>query len=859
MSRIIFVTTELDPERPGGAGVVVDALARHLGESRSSVVLLLGSEPIEVAPRSPVRVVTATIPETGFLERSQATAEALSDLVEPGDRVEFHDFEGIGFHSLLDRPRYGMDQAVVSVRFHGPYDLLAEAMETRPDDWDIPIAMEQEVFRMADVVLIPVEGHRETMIRRYGVEDQRILVSPPPVPSLNRVTGLPSDPPVFAVVGRLGEMKGSQDMVRAALALLNKGIVLKVRFIGSDGWSTTNNSWMRPWLESLIGPTHREAFEFVDALPRQELPKALADVTAVVVPSRFESFCLAAYEARQLGHGVVVPDIPAFRGQFDEPTGALVYDGTVEGLASALKRLITEPGVAIDLGRSGTPTLADPWRAYSAAPPVRHPRSQGGLATSAVKHIEAVMKAAIPPPSLIQRIYKVTPPRLVSIAYKVFPRSLQRWIAERASWHNELERRELESELSVYVDAEREALESRLLTVKARIAAGEFEELNEPQVTVVIPFFNAVEFIDETLASVYEQDFPSWEMVLVDDGSTDPASLSYLRRLKRPRLNVIRQANRGLSGARNTGFKMARGKYVVPLDADDQIDPTYLTRMVAALESNPRAGFAHCYARLHHDIDALFLTRPFNQYWQLLSNDIAFGLVRRDAWEQVGGYNEVAFSKGHEDWEFWLRLAGSGWEQVHVHEVLYKYRKHGVSMSVTSESLFEEVRKTIRDLHPDLYSPAGMRRIKDQWYPYVTVVSGTRKGRHPDIEVVDSIGGLASSWGKYVADARGLDPFPADLILSMADLLEASPKAATACTAGDPPLLVRRRWNLHDRGAKPFGTITLEDTTSGSGLEMPTHIARDGWEIPQHLIETGLPIQRQAPEEAGRLVDPMEW
>src|SRR5690606_38104701 len=106
------------------------------------------------------------------------------------------------------------------------------------------------------------------------------------------------------------------------------------------------------------------------------------------------------------------------------------------------------------------------------------------------------------------------------------------------------------------------------------------------------------------------------------------------------------------------------------LDSDDEVEPTYLEEMIAALEANPRAAYAHCYARLYQDIDAIWITRPFNPYWQLLGNGvIGCVLLRRDAYEQVGGYDE-SMTLGNEDWEMWLRLMEAGWDQVLVPRVL---------------------------------------------------------------------------------------------------------------------------------------------------------------------------------------------
>src|SRR3972149_928654 len=101
-----------------------------------------------------------------------------------------------------------------------------------------------------------------------------------------------------------------------------------------------------------------------------------------------------------------------------------------------------------------------------------------------------------------------------------------------------------------------------------------------PAVTIITPFFNMAEFIGETAESVFRQTFWDFEWLIINDGSTQPGSLESLRQLEArdSRVRVIHQANRGLAATRNRGFAEARTEYVVPLDADDLLEPTYLEK-----------------------------------------------------------------------------------------------------------------------------------------------------------------------------------------------------------------------------------------------------------------------------------------
>jgi glycosyltransferase involved in cell wall biosynthesis/GT2 family glycosyltransferase len=844
--RIVFVTTELYPETQGGAGVVVEALARHLATTRPVLVLLASPDPVEVMERHGIEVEVALIPPSGFMERSAEIAEALAGLARPGDRVEVQDFEGLGYTLLLHRARLGLDRIPVTVRFHGPYDLLREAMETDPGDWWLPAAMERGVFRMADQVLIPVEGHREAMSSRYGVEPDRVVVSPPPIPPLEGVESTGTGTPVFAALGRLGEMKGSQDLVRAALSLLDDDVDLKVRFVGGEGWSPTAQAPMTEWLQRLIPERHRAVFEFPGPRAREHISDLLEDVTAVVVASRFESFCLAAHEARRLGLPVVVPDLPAFRGLFGETTGALVYDGTVEGLAAALRRLATEASLAADLGTRPVPQPGDTWAAYRFDPEPRHPRAQAGLATEAAQDVERSGPAMTTRSSpTLRQVYRYLPGPVARVAARLAPQGMKDRLRRHASWPEEQERR---------------AREGRLREVEGRIAAGEFVELEVPDVTVVIPVHDDAEFLEETLASVYEQTHTSWEIVVVDDGSTDPEVVAFLDSLDRPRLRMHRQENMGLSAARNAGMKLARGEFLIPLDSDDELAPGYMSELRDELLRDPEAGFAHCLARLHGDIDAVWIPRPYNPYWQLFENSVVgCVLMRATAWESVGGYDETMTS-GNEDWEMWLRLTGAGWGQVRVEEPLFWYRKHGVSMSVTTESRFEQGRRMVRDRNLALYDKEAMKAARRQWYPLLTII-GASNPLPENAELVAGPDELSRTWGKYVVDIRGVeDRVSWSTMVEMADTLEAHSQAAIARTSGEPPLVMIRRWSLHDPEAEPAGEVTLDDTGIGPAEALaPGSLPRPGWVVPEGVRAMEVPVQRQRPEETAELPDPSRW
>lgn len=225
-----------------------------------------------------------------------------------------------------------------------------------------------------------------------------------------------------------------------------------------------------------------------------------------------------------------------------------------------------------------------------------------------------------------------------------------------------------------------------------------------PLVSVIMPCYNQGQYLDEAVASVLAQTYQEFEIIVINDGSTDSATIDILQHYHNPRVQIIHTENSGPSVARNTGIERAQGTYILPLDADDKIAPIYLEKAVEVLEANPRVGIVHC---LSEYFGARTGPCNFPEYKFpeiLLGNVIVNSSVfRRADWETVGGYNKN-MRHGLEDYDFWLSIIGLGREVVQLPETCYFYRQTPGSRNETAkENYFVSTYANLFRNHLELY------------------------------------------------------------------------------------------------------------------------------------------------------------
>jgi len=205
-----------------------------------------------------------------------------------------------------------------------------------------------------------------------------------------------------------------------------------------------------------------------------------------------------------------------------------------------------------------------------------------------------------------------------------------------------------------------------------------------PNVSVIIPCFNQGCYLDEAVESVLDQTMQDFEIIVVDDGSTDEYTNKLLKDYRKPKTAVYAIANCGLSAARNYGIKHARGKYILPLDADDKIAPEFLDKCCGILDRYPQTGFVYTYVKFFGSEAGEWLTGQFDARRLLVENMVSVcSLIRKEALDAVGGYNEQ-MKLGYEDWDLWISLAEKGWHGYRIPEFLFFYRKREGTMSTNA-------------------------------------------------------------------------------------------------------------------------------------------------------------------------------
>ncbi|MBN2572305.1 MAG: glycosyltransferase family 2 protein [Ignavibacteriales bacterium] len=227
----------------------------------------------------------------------------------------------------------------------------------------------------------------------------------------------------------------------------------------------------------------------------------------------------------------------------------------------------------------------------------------------------------------------------------------------------------------------------------------------DPIVSIIIPCYNQENYIAETLNCIIVQEFQDWECIVIDDGSTDTSGLICKKYSKDDRrIKYFKKINEGPSLARNYAISISKGKYILPLDADDLISKDYVQLCVEVLDKNPKVKLVYSEAEFFDQKKGKWILPEFTFSKLLLYNMIfCSAMYRKTDFLVTKGY-DPKMAKGLEDWEFWIELLKTGGKVIKLRETHFYYRIKNSSRTTNIDLQTEaDLKKQIYLNHYELY------------------------------------------------------------------------------------------------------------------------------------------------------------
>jgi GT2 family glycosyltransferase len=232
-----------------------------------------------------------------------------------------------------------------------------------------------------------------------------------------------------------------------------------------------------------------------------------------------------------------------------------------------------------------------------------------------------------------------------------------------------------------------------------------------PEISVIVTCYNYRNFITGAMESVTRSEGVKVEIIVVDDhssdGSTDAITEAMARWPWYPILFLARSANAGVGTARQQAIAHARADRLFILDADNLVFPNALRKLAATLSATPEAAFSYGIVAKTGGA-GLLSCLPWDLTRLVVGNYIdAMAMIRRDVWDELGGYDPEASLRGLEDYELWLRLAASGRTGAFLSDFVGLYRVHSGSRQATVNLNEEPLHRRFRERYPFLPWPHG--------------------------------------------------------------------------------------------------------------------------------------------------------
>lgn len=240
-----------------------------------------------------------------------------------------------------------------------------------------------------------------------------------------------------------------------------------------------------------------------------------------------------------------------------------------------------------------------------------------------------------------------------------------------------------------------------------------------PNISIIIPAYNVAPFIAETIESALAQTRRDFEIVVVNDGSTDETEEKIAP--YRDRVVYRKQNNSGVMRARNAGIEAAQGRYIAFLDGDDLWEPRFLEVLAGMLDADPQLGTAYPNAiffgspkfsgRLHQDVFPVAEPVTFDRVMRRECYVFGSLICRRSVIDEVGGFDESLQGQGAEDFEMWLRMLRRGTKLAFSRESLVRYRWRHNSLSNTGVGLL----RCVVSVYEKLLAKYDLNESQCQW------------------------------------------------------------------------------------------------------------------------------------------------
>jgi glycosyltransferase involved in cell wall biosynthesis len=259
-----------------------------------------------------------------------------------------------------------------------------------------------------------------------------------------------------------------------------------------------------------------------------------------------------------------------------------------------------------------------------------------------------------------------------------------------------------------------------------------------PKVSVVVPAYNAMKYLPETVESVLQQTLTDFEVLIVNDGSSDEI-VEWGSQITDPRIKVISQENQGTAAARNKGITESQGEYIAFLDADDIWEPTKLEKQANCLDNNLLVGLVDAWTAYMDESGKLtgIVMRHteegdvYKKVFETCDSSVCCGsspMIRRSCFETLGLFDENSYI---EDVDMWIRIAARYYYGV-IKEPLVRYRQHPHNKSKDCQSMLEGFRRLIEKTYRTL--PTEVLYLRPQSYGRLYVYLAWRSIDNKDFQ-----------------------------------------------------------------------------------------------------------------------------